>query len=120
MRILMLTALLVFAASPVLAEDESTQTEPAAATETAPPGNMEAADEKATEFKAPSGYKVKMRDDETVYCRKQSVLGSRFPEEYCFTQAQLEDLERRKRSIQQDTAQRQRMCTTGSACSGGG
>lgn len=67
----------------------------------------------------PKGYRVKVRDGETVYCRKEKVLGSRLPEEFCFNRLELKLLEERRRSIQQEMIQRQQMCTTGSACSGG-
>jgi len=75
---------------------------------------------KPGEYTPPSGYRVKVRDGETVYCRKEQVLGTRFPQEFCFSRLELKEIERRKRSMQDDVAQRQRMCTTGSACSGGG
>lgn len=68
----------------------------------------------------PNGYRAKVRDGETVYCRKEKVLGTRFPEEFCFNRLQLKEIERRKRSMQDDVARNQRTCSTGSACSGGG
>jgi cytoskeletal protein RodZ len=75
---------------------------------------------KGEEFKPPKDYKVKTRKGETVYCRSQTTVGTRFPTEFCFTQVDLERIEKNKRSIQQDVSMRTKMCTTGSACSGGG
>jgi hypothetical protein len=74
---------------------------------------------KAEEFKPPKDYKVKTRKGETVYCRSQTTVGTRFPTEYCFTQLDLERIEKNKRSMQQDVSMRTKMCTTGSACGGG-
>jgi len=102
MRSLMIAILIAFATAPAIAQDSEKPVK----------------EEK--EFKPPSGYTAKMRGDETVYCRKQIVLGSRLPQELCFNELQLKELERRKKSMQEDVAQRQRMCSTGSACSGGG
>ena len=75
---------------------------------------------KAEEFKPPKDYKVKTREGQTVYCRSQTTVGTRFPTEFCFTQVDLERIEKNKRSMQQDVSMRTKMCTTGSACSGGG
>ena len=74
---------------------------------------------KAEEFKPPKDYKVKTRKGETVYCRSQTTVGTRFPTEFCFTQLDLERIEKNKRSMQQDVSMRTKMCTTGSACGGG-
>jgi hypothetical protein len=54
----------------------------------------------------------------TVYCRDIVHVGSRFPTEHCFTQADIERIEKRSKTMQEDFAQRTRMCTTQSACSG--
>ena len=53
-----------------------------------------------------------------MYCRSQTPIGTRFPTEYCYTQAQLERVLKSKQGMQDDVAMRQRMCTTGSACGG--
>ena len=68
------------------------------------------------EFKTPSGYKKKKRGDTTVYCRYETPIGTRFQNEYCFTRAQLERVEKSKQGMQDDVAMRQRMCTTQTAC----
>jgi hypothetical protein len=70
------------------------------------------------EFRTPAGYKKKKKGDQTMYCRSQTPIGTRFPTEYCYTQAQLERVLKSKQGMQDDVAMRQRMCTTGSACGG--
>ena len=41
--------------------------------------------------RVPNGYKAKVLDGETVYCRKSTPLGTRFPTEVCMTVAQYEE-----------------------------
>ena len=93
---------------------------PAASAVDAPAAAASVAAPVAEEFKPPSGYKKKTRDGRHVYCRSETPVGTRFPTEYCFTQTDLERIEKNKRSMQLDHATRTKMCTTGSACSGGG
>lgn len=45
-----------------------------------------------SEFKPPPGYRRKKRGDAVIYCRKEKPLGSRFPEEKCYDEAQLREL----------------------------
>ena len=100
------------AATPAPALAASAVAAPAAAAAVAAPV--------AEEFKPPAGYKKKTRDGRQVYCRNEAPVGTRLPTEYCFTQADLERIEKNKRSMQQDVSMRTKMCSTGSACSGGG
>lgn len=44
------------------------------------------------ELKPPPGFRPKKRGDGVVYCRKEIVLGSRFPAEKCYDQAGLREL----------------------------
>ena len=108
-------------AAPV-AEPVAAPPAPAAATSAvaAPSAAAAVAAPVAEEFKPPSGYKKKTRDGMQVYCRNEAPVGTRLPTEYCFTQADLERIEKNKRSMQLDHSTRTKMCTTGSACSGGG
>ena len=97
------------------------EAQPAAAA-TAPVDGMaapQAVSGAAEPFRPPSGYRKKTRGGETVYCRKETPVGTRFPTEYCFTQADLERIEKNQKSIQQDHSLRTKMCTTGAACGGG-
>jgi hypothetical protein len=82
-----------------------------------PPAKPEAAAaaEKAEEFKIPRGFRAKKRGDATVYCRKETPLGSRFQTEKCYDEAglrqlQLADLEKT------EMLERIRACGT-SSCS---
>ena len=68
------------------------------------------------EYKPPSGYKKKIRDGTQVYCRKETQVGTRFLTEYCFTQNDLERIDKIKRSIQQDHSTRTKMCTSRAVC----
>lgn len=38
----------------------------------------------------PAGYKVRIRKGETYYCKTIEATGSHFPQEACFTRAQLD------------------------------
>jgi hypothetical protein len=113
--------LLAFSATAVAA-DPPTDTAAPEATESASTISEEAnklveqdAAEEA-EFRTPAGYKKKKKGDKTMYCRSQTPTGTRFPTEYCYTQAQLERVLKSKQGIQDDVAMRQRICTTNSAC----
>ncbi len=124
MRNLMLMFVLVIVAGVAIAEDvdKPAVKQPAAdaAAQIAQQADATAKAMKPVEYEPPKGYHVRVRDGETVYCRKGLALGSRIPQQFCFTLQQLKDIEERKRSMQQDVSRRQVMCTTGSACSGGG
>jgi hypothetical protein len=65
------------------------------------------------EFKAPAGYKARVENGATVYCRKVTVLGSRFPKDLCLTESQVRDLEATNDSIRRDKDQSSRVCTAG-------
>jgi hypothetical protein len=110
------------AAAPVAAA------QPAPAPESQPAATVAAREEESAaatagatkdeKFRAPAGYKVKSKGGGTVYCKSETPVGTRFATEYCFTEAQLERIEKNKRSIQEDHAQRTRTCA-GASCSGG-
>ena len=54
---------------------------------------MALANEKTRKFSVPSGYKSRGKGALIVYCRKDTILGSRFPTESCYTEAQIRELE---------------------------
>jgi glucose/arabinose dehydrogenase len=58
--------------------------------------------------KVPAGYKVKVVDGETRFCRKDVPLGSRFPTEVCMTQAQYQEQERNRDSMRNEIQDRQK------------
>jgi hypothetical protein len=72
---------------------ESVQVAPKAAQPANAATPVALADATTEKFKVPSGYKSRTKDGATVYCKKETILGSRFPKEFCFSQAQLEELE---------------------------
>lgn len=75
------------------------------------------AEDAAPEFKPPPGFRPKKRGDAIVYCRKEAVLGSRFPAEKCYDQAGLRELKRAELE-RMEMLERIRACTTGN-CSAG-
>jgi hypothetical protein len=70
-------------------------------------------------FKVPAGYTPKMLNGELRYCRSVTTVGTRLPKQYCFTQEQLEDVEKRSRSIQEDLARSRKTCSSAGGCSTG-
>jgi uncharacterized protein YkwD len=87
--------------SPVAASAQSSQ--PAAATVTKADAGQETA-----VARVPSGYKAKEIGGETVYCRKSTPLGSRFPTEVCMTVAQYEESVRQRDGLRQELTGRQK------------
>lgn len=88
-------------------EPANTSEAPQAIAEAKPDG------EASPEFKPPPGFRTRKRGDVVLYCRKEAVLGSRFPAEKRYDQAgllamQCAELERT------ETLARMRACTTGS------
>lgn len=67
-----------------------------------------AAAEKSQPAKVPAGYKVKVIDGETRFCRKSAPLGTRFPTETCMTEAQYLDQERNRESMRNGIQDRQK------------
>jgi len=114
--ILIASALLVGSA---FAEDKpeapAASATPAAATpaaESKEPQNAKAAkaDEKKSQFKPPPGYKVKIKEWDIVYCRKEAVLGSRFPQEICMTEAELKAYTQANDEMRRNKDQSSRIC----------
>ena len=66
----------------------------------------------------PAGYQKKTRGSTTVYCRSDTPVGTRFANEYCYTQADLERMEANRDSIRQEVDRARRTCV-GTGCGGG-
>ena len=64
-----------------------------------------------------NGYQVKVRRGTTYFCKTAAALGTRFVDEKCFNQDQLESALERDQT-QRDSLQ-QNVCTGGGACGGG-
>lgn len=61
-------------------------------------------------YKPPSGYRAKKLGANTVYCKKDTTLGTRFPTEFCFTEDELKEMERRGDDMRQDKLKNQGLC----------
>jgi hypothetical protein len=82
--------------------------EPSATSATAPAATTTAATPKAEAPKVPPGYKAKTIDGETLFCRKSTPMGTRFPTEVCMTQAQYLENERNRQSMRNELQDRQK------------
>jgi hypothetical protein len=51
-----------------------------------------------------------------MYCRKITVLGSRFPKDVCMSESQLREQEANKDAFGRDKDQASRVCACGGAC----
>lgn len=97
MRLVLLLGLVSLTVAGAAQADVPAQPAPAAkpaAAAPAPaavPASAAAADEAAKPFKPPAGYKARTVKGETMYCRKEAAIGSRFKETVCLTEAQLKD-----------------------------
>lgn len=96
MRALILIASVLLAAS-AFAEDKSE------------------APEKKPQFKPPSGYRAKIHGWDIVYCRKEAVLGSRFPKEICMNEAELKAYLAANEEMRRNKDQSSRVCG-GNSC----
>ena len=95
--------------APAAATSASPATPAAPATAASNPAATAAATKAKSEpTKVPAGYKVKVVDGETRFCRKEVPLGSRFPTEVCMTQAQYEEQERNRDSMRNEIQGRQK------------
>lgn len=76
----------------------------------------------ATEDKIylPAGFKVKKRGKFTLYCRKEDVMGTRFPVEKCYDERGIRDYVLDQRENQKQVDQMRRICGSMEACGGGG
>jgi len=68
--------------------------------------------------KIPSGYRRVTRGGKELYCRSVVTLGSRFPEQMCFTREQLDDIASRTENTMNDIDRSTSVCTGGNQCGG--
>jgi len=105
-------ALALVACMPAFAAEPSatSATAPAATTTaaTATAATATAATPKAEAPKVPAGYKGKTVDGVTLFCRKSTPMGTRFPTEVCMTQAQYLESERNRQSMRNELQDRQK------------
>ncbi len=65
-------------------------------------------DQQAAVIRVPKGYKAKVIDGETLYCRRSTPLGTRFPTEVCMTVAQYEESVRQGDGLRQELTGKQK------------
>jgi hypothetical protein len=116
MRAAVLTALCILAgcssAPPSSGVSPGEATAMATSTETQ---TTEAATRKR-QFKPPAGYKAKIHGWDIVYCRKTPVLGSRFPQEICMTEAELKEHLAAMDTMRRNKDQVSALCTSKPGC----
>ncbi len=67
-------------------------------------------------FKIPAGFRTKTRGEKTVYCRSDTVSGSRFAKEQCFTEEQLKKKAAENEAARQEMEKSLRVCSTTTTC----
>ncbi len=97
--------------APAHAEDE---VKPSAATDAAAPAPKAKADDKP--FTPPPGWREKKRGQYTVYCRKQSVQGTRVPKEVCYDEEGINAMLAAQREDREKVDQLRRVCGSQAAC----
>jgi hypothetical protein len=120
LAVLALPALLL-AVTP--AQGEDTPVAEQAAAEAQAPADVEPetvakadAAEEDGEFRIPPGFRVKTRGEFTLYCRKEAVMGTRFPVEKCYDESGIREYLRAQREDQQKVDQMRRICSSVGSC----
>ncbi len=72
------------------------------------------------EIRLPAGFKPKKRGKFTVYCRKDTVMGTRFPTETCYDERGIRAYILDQQENQKQVDQMRRICGSQEACGGGG
>lgn len=75
-----------------------------------------------TKASVPPGYKSVERDGTTFLCTKVASLGTKFKREFCTTQPEYDEMQRRNEGMRQDLRKSVGICSGGSgafACKGG-
>ena len=111
---------MMLATLPALAQEVSgTEDAPAADAATANVESDEVAETAKSESKSfvpPPGFKIKKQGNMTLYCKKDSTVGTRFKTEKCFSEDQVREyllaLEIQKRDIDRIRS----TCATGAVC----
>ena len=120
MRSWMLMLLITFAVDPVFAQESykaSGNETPAADAAPVKPDTDAAVDVKEDRpFKIPPGFRTKTKGDKTVYCRKETISGSRFGSERCFTEEQLVQKAAENEAARQEVERSSRTCSNEAAC----
>lgn len=78
------------------------------------------APEAPSSFKPPSGYKATKLGAETLYCKKEKILGSIFPTEICLSEDELKEVERRSEGMRLNKQKASGVCGGAGSCGNGG
>jgi hypothetical protein len=68
------------------------------------------------EFVIPDGFREKKRGKFTVYCRKETVMGTRVPAEKCYDENGIRALAQELRENREKVDQLRRICGSQAAC----
>jgi hypothetical protein len=96
-------------AEPAPAEPETEVAAAAAAADTTKTDGEDA-------LRLPLGFKPKKRGKFTVYCRKETVMGTRFPVETCYDENSIREYLAAQRENQEKVDQMRRICGSQAAC----
>ena len=88
----------------------------AAVTETAA---AEPKPEEGEKFYLPPGFRERQRGKFTLYCRKETVMGSRFQTEKCYDKTGIRELVREMREEREKMDQIRKVCSSVGSCGGG-
>ncbi len=120
MRSMILMALLTMAAGSAFAQSSalatSNETPATDAAPVKPDGDAAAEIREEKPFRIPPGFRTKTRGDKTMYCRKETISGSRFGSEKCYTEEQLEAIAERNEAQRQEIEKSRRVCASDSTC----
>jgi hypothetical protein len=112
-----LLSLLTMLALPVTGQESPPKPEQSdvtkAETETVP---VEAAKVAEKEFVPPDGWRPRKRGEFTVYCRKDQVMGTRFPKETCYDEAGIRAMLAAQAEDREKIDQMRRICAGDSSC----
>jgi hypothetical protein len=67
-------------------------------------------------FTPPDGWRPKKRGQFTVYCRKQSEMGTRLPTEKCYDEQGIRDMLAAQRDDREKVDQMRRICSSQATC----
>ena len=79
--------------------------------------SIAAATEQEKEFKPPMGFQTKKRGELTLYCKKETTVGTRFRTEKCYSEDQVRDYILTQRELKRNIDRIRNTCGSGSeAC----
>jgi hypothetical protein len=120
-----LTALALLAPAPEVAGEEpaapaapdtAATAQATAASATDAPATTVAKADGEDALHLPPGFKPKKRGKYMLYCRKEEVMGTRFPVERCYDEAGIREFIRAQIENQEQVDQMRRICSTAGAC----